>query len=289
LYRVQLFHRGDEVEPMGECVEDQRLGAMPDDVSRHVLWNGGEVRRAEVVKPVITERLPILMYHRVAPSGAAATARWRLAPEAFEEQLRYLRDAGFHSVTLDQWREAAQTKKPLPGRAVLLTFDDGYRDFAEYAWPLLKQYGFSAIMFLVAGKIGGTNDWDRAFGDEVELMDWEEILALQKEGVEFGCHTVTHAPLTGLSPVELVRELARSRAILEEKLKCPVDAMAYPYGDQDRAVQHLTGACGYTFGLSCRSGTARFQDSLLELPRIEVKGGMLLPDFVRELGCVTPA
>jgi peptidoglycan/xylan/chitin deacetylase (PgdA/CDA1 family) len=224
------------------------------------------------------------MYHRVAPEGAAATSRWRLTPEAFEEQLRYLRDAGFYSVTLDQWREAAQSKKPLPGRAVLLTFDDGYRDFAEHAWPLLKRYGFSAIVFLVAGRIGGTNEWDRAFGEEVELMGWEEILTLQKEGVEFGAHTVTHEPLTGLSPADAVRELVRSRALLERKLKCPVDAIAYPYGDQDRAVQHLTGACGYTYGLSCRPGTCRFQDSLLELPRIEVMGGMPLEGFVASLG-----
>ncbi|HEY1120695.1 MAG TPA: polysaccharide deacetylase family protein, partial [Haloferula sp.] len=283
LYRVQLFRRTDEtITP--ELIGDDRLGAMPEAVSRHVLWNGGEVRRAEEVKLASTYRLPILMYHRVAPEGAAATSRWRLTPEAFEEQLRYLRDAGFYSVTLDQWREAAHSKKPLPGRAVLLTFDDGYRDFAEHAWPLLKRYGFSAIVFLVAGRIGGTNEWDRAFGEEVELMDWEEILTLQQEGVEFGAHTVTHEPLTGLSPTDVVRELARSRALLEGKLKCPVDAIAYPYGDQDRAVQHLTGACGYTYGLSCRPGTCRFQDSLLELPRIEVMGGMPLQEFVVSLG-----
>ncbi|MEK7949565.1 trifunctional glycosyltransferase/class I SAM-dependent methyltransferase/polysaccharide deacetylase [Luteolibacter soli] len=285
LYRVLLFRRTDDASTIvPEFIEDDRLGEMPEAVSRHVLWNGGEVRRVEAAKLASTYRLPILMYHRVAPEGVEATSRWRVTPEAFEEQLRYLRDAGFYSVTLEQWREAAQAKKPLPGRAVLLTFDDGYRDFAEHAWPLLKRYGFTAIMFLVAGRIGGTNEWDRAFGEEVELMDWDEILRLQKEGVEFGAHTVTHEPLTGLSPTDLVRELVRSRAMLEAKLKYPVDAIAYPYGDQDRAVQHLTGACGYTFGLSCKPGTCRFQDSLLELPRIEVMGGMTLPEFVVSLG-----
>ena len=284
LYRVQLFQRTDDDGIIPEFIEAERLGSLPEAVSREVLWEGGEVSRDEGVKQVTTERLPILMYHRVAPEGAVATARWRLTPESFEEQLRYLRDAGFHSVTLEQWREAVHTKKPLPGRAVVLTFDDGYRDFAEYAWPLLKRYGFSAIMFLVAGRIGGTNDWDRAFGEEVGLMAWDEILALQKEGVEFGCHTVTHAPLTGLSPADVVRELARSRAILESKLKVPVDAIAYPYGDQDHGVQHLAGACGYTFGLSCRPGTCRFQDPLLELPRIEVMGSMTLQEFVVSLG-----
>lgn len=167
---------------------------------------------------------------------------------------------------------------------MLLTFDDGFRDFAEYAWPLLKRHGFSATVFLVADQIGKTNAWDHAFGEEVELMDWQEILRLQEEGVEFGSHTVSHAPLTGLSPADVVRECVRSRVMLEEKLKRPVDAIAYPYGDQDAAVRHLAGACGYTYGLTCRSARCRFEDSLLGLSRIEVPGGITLPEFVLSLG-----
>jgi peptidoglycan/xylan/chitin deacetylase (PgdA/CDA1 family) len=100
------------------------------------------------------------MYHQVAPSGAPRFPRYRVVPEAFEKQLQYLRDAGFRGVTLGEWREAMQRWEPLPGRAVLLTFDDGYLDSERYAWPLLRQHGFSAIAFLVADRVGGTNSWD---------------------------------------------------------------------------------------------------------------------------------
>ncbi len=223
------------------------------------------------------------MYHRVAPTGSTATARYRVTPEAFEAQLRYLRDAGFYSITLEDWRIAMATKTPLPGRAVLITFDDGYLDFFTYAWPLLKHYSFLATVFLAADEIGGTNHWDSFYGEEVPLLGWQGICQLQDEGVEFGSHSASHRPLTGLSLSEVVREGARSRALLQRKLGKSLQAFAYPYGDTDRVVQHLIGACGYVFGLSCRSGLSSFQESLLALPRIEVCGFDSLQEFVAKL------
>lgn len=233
---------------------------------------------------VKTDRLPILMYHRVAPDGAASLARYRVAPETFEEQLRYLRGSGYHSVSLEDWRIAMKNERPLPGRAVILTFDDGYVDFMTYAWPLLKRYGFSAIVFLVAEQIGGTNHWDRAYGEEVPLLAWEQIHRLRDEGVEFGSHSAMHRPLSALSPAEIVVEGARSRAILVRGLGLPVRAFAYPHGAEDKIAQHLIGACGYIFGLSCRQGLSGFFDPLLALPRVEVTGSDTLPEFISKLG-----
>jgi len=149
-------------------------------------------------------------------------------------------------------------RKGLLGRAILITFDDGYRDFLTYAWSLLKRYGFSATVFLVANEIGKSNQWDRVYGEEVPLLGWGEIRQLQSEGVEFGSHSATHQPLTGLSITDVVCEGIRSRAILERELQTPIRAFAYPYGDVDQVVQHLIGACGYVFGLSCRSGLSSF-------------------------------
>jgi peptidoglycan/xylan/chitin deacetylase (PgdA/CDA1 family) len=223
------------------------------------------------------------MYHRIAPEGAAALARYRLTPDVFEAQLRYLRDAGYYSIELPEWRAAKVLKRPLPGRAILLTFDDGYQDFATYAWPLLKQYGFTANVFLVAEAIGGTNHWDAAYGEVVPLMDWPDICRLRDEGVTFGAHSATHPPLTGLTSVEMVHEYTRSRAILEQELAVPVEAMSYPYGTTTAAVEHLAGACGYVYGLSCRFGPTSFNDSLLALPRFEVLSRDDLKAFIRKL------
>jgi peptidoglycan/xylan/chitin deacetylase (PgdA/CDA1 family) len=223
------------------------------------------------------------MYHRVVPTESPAMARYRVTPEAFEEQLQYLCDAGFYSITLEDWRLAMGERRPLPGRAVLITFDDDYHDFLTYAWPLLKRYGFSATVFLVTDAVGRANSWDHVNGDEVPLLGWQEIRQLRDEGVEFGSHSASHRPLIGLSHAEVVREGARSRAILGRELGVPIKAFAYPYGDVDQVVQHLIGACGYIYGLSCRRDLSSFQDSLLALPRIEVTGSDGLQKFIKQL------
>lgn len=227
------------------------------------------------VSSVVTRRLPILMYHRLAPGGSPSPGRYCVTPEAFEMQLSYLYKAGFYSVRLDDWRAAMEARRPLPGRAIHITFDDGYRDFSS-AWLVLKRYGFSATVFLIADKVGRS--------EEIPLLDWDEIRRLQEQGVEFGSHSASHPYFTALSHEELVRECVRSRTILERELGAPVLAIAYPYGDVDPVVQHLVGACGYVYGLTCEPRSSEFQDSALALPRLQVLGSDDMTRFAAKLG-----
>ncbi|HKH48912.1 MAG TPA: polysaccharide deacetylase family protein, partial [Thermoanaerobaculia bacterium] len=162
----------------------------------------------------------------------------------------------------------------------LITFDDSYRDFAEHAWPLLRDYGFSALVFLVADAVGDKNHWDEAHGERLPLLGWDEIRCLQARGIRFGSHTASHRPLTALSTAEAVRELARSRAALTRELGAPPDTIAYPHGAVDPVVQHLAGACGYAAGLTCRTARSGFDDPPLALPRLEVRGDAAFADFV---------
>jgi peptidoglycan/xylan/chitin deacetylase (PgdA/CDA1 family)/SAM-dependent methyltransferase len=237
-------------------------------------------QRSADVQAVVTDRLPILVYHRVAPADSPAMARHPVTPEAFEEQLQYLHDTGFYSVRLEEWHTAMEAHEPLPGRAVLITFDGGYLDFLTYAWPLLKQYDFSATVFLVADEIGMSSGWDRVYGEEIALLGWEAIHQIHDEGGEFGSLSASHRPLTALSLAEVVREGARSRVILSRGLGAPIYAFAYPYGEVDPVIEHLIGACGYVFGLSRRPVCSRYHDSPLALPRIEVTGSDGLLEFV---------
>lgn len=213
----------------------------------------------------VTEMLPILAYRRISPDGLEA-----ITPQVFEQHLQNLKQHGYYSASWEDWQSAKQAKTPLPGKAVLMTFDGGYLDFFQYAWPLLKRFDFTATVFLVAESIGKTNSWEKAEFEEVQLMGWPEIWQLRDAGIEFGSMSATHQPLTALSATEIVREAAKSRAILERGLEKPVKCFAYPYGDFAPVVAHLIGASGYTFGVSYRSSFSSFDDALLSLPRLQV-------------------
>ncbi|WP_373533611.1 sulfotransferase [Microcoleus sp.] len=214
--------------------------------------------------------LPILRYRHICPQLEGATMGYNITPEHFEKQLQYLSDHNFYSTTWEDWEKATTTGILLPGKPILITFDGGYIDFFNYAWPLLKRYGFKATVFLVAERIGTTNIWESADSPEVPLLGWSEICQLRDEGVEFGSLGATYQPLSSLSPTEIVQEALRSRFILEQRLGIPVKAFAYPYGDFDPVVQDLIGACGYTYGLSYLSGINDLDDSLLALRRIDL-------------------
>ena len=229
-----------------------------------------------------TRRPPILMYHSVAPDGPAALARYRLHPDRFEEQLRLLRDEGFRTAPLREVEAALRARRPLAGRTVTLTFDDGFGDFAEHAWPLLQAFGFTATVFVVTDRVGASNTWDAAFG-ELPLLDWEALRALARDGVEIGSHTCSHPRLTTLGVVEATLELARSRAALVERLGLRDVPLAYPYGDVDGAVRVLAGGCGYACAVTVEHRTAELVDDPLALPRLEVTGSESLEDFARSL------
>ena len=237
-----------------------------------IIWQKSPYREvSHSVKPQIfdndsvTEKLPILAYRRISPDGLNA-----ITPQVFEQQLQYLKENSYYSASWEDWQNAQLTKTPLPGKAVLLTFDSGYLDFFSYAFPLLKRFDFTATVFLVAESIGKTNSWEKAEFEQVQLMGWPEIRQLRDAGIEFGSMSATYQPLTALSPTEIVREAAKSRAILERGLGKSVRVFAYPYGNVDEIVAHLIGASGYSFGVSYRSSMSNFHDSLMSLPRIQV-------------------
>ncbi len=255
-----------------------------EEVGAHFRWlpaSGASRRHTD--ERAETWHLPILMYHRIADEGPSALDRWRVDTASFSRQLDYLADAGFRTVTLDEWRAAAERRTPLPGHAVVLTFDDGYVDFATNAWPLLEQHGFGAIVALVADRVGGVAEWDASYGEPAPLLDWPAIRDLAAKGVDFASHSVSHTPLTALSLDDAARECARSRLVLERELGRAVSTFVYPHGAHDPVVDHIAGGLGYVYGLSTEPGVARFRDRLLALPRREVTGDMSFGDFVRSL------
>jgi peptidoglycan/xylan/chitin deacetylase (PgdA/CDA1 family) len=217
-----------------------------------------------------TDSLPILMYHRVATDGPPGLKQWRVSPELFDAQMNALHRAGYQTIALAEWADALVEQRPVPGKRVLLTFDDGYSDFLSAAIPALQRYDFSATMFLVAERIGQTALWDASFGDCAPLMSWEEIKSLQAIGIEFGAHSCIHRKMTEMGSSELAEDTRRTRAILEEGLGVPVPTLAYPYGDQNESVRRVVGEVGTRAAVTTEQGISKLGDDLLRLPRIEI-------------------
>ena len=258
-------------EPIIQIPRENEL-PKPVFYAPEIIWQKSPIRAiTSSVKPQVvdsesvTEQLPIIAYRRISPDTSNA-----VTPQCLEQDLQYFKDNGYYTPTWEDWERAKLTKTPLPGQAVLLTFDGGHLDLLTYVFPLLKRFDFRATVFLVAESIGKTNSWEKAEFPEVPLMGWPEILQMQDAGIEFGSLSATHQALTALSPAEIVREGAKSRTILERGLGKSVKCFAYPYGEVDKIVEHLIGAIGYNFGVSYGSNFSSFDDSLMSLPRLQI-------------------
>lgn len=280
LYRIDRFRRDDTAQRQPVAAEAVPLAAgLTPEVARQVVWGGAEARRRDLQREETTRRIPVLMYHRIAEDGPLTLARFRVSPARFEAQLRALRRHGCHAIGSATLRWFLAAQQPLPGRPVLITFDDGYRDFLELAWPILRANDFTAEVFVPTDLVGQTASWDASHGEPAPLLDWEDLGALAREGVVFGSHLARHVDGRGMSSADLADELARSRAVLEARLGREVRSFAAPYGGLDERFARLAAACGYEIGFSTHPAAARLDDPPLMLPRIEVQGDWDLDAF----------
>jgi peptidoglycan/xylan/chitin deacetylase (PgdA/CDA1 family) len=292
-YRVQAYRRRERRRVLGRrgqrhdgSIERAASGEMSSDAAARYFPSGGGVRREQEPEQELAAadpKLPILMYHRVAEQGLPATARWRISPQDFERQLEFLRAGGYYSLTFEQWRAAANMRRPFPGKPVILTFDDGYTDFVDEVAPLLSRYGFRATVFIVSELVGKSNLWDAELGEPLALMGWEEIEQLAAEGIDFGSHSARHRPLVKLTQGELAEDLARSKRTLEERLGHTVTSISYPFGLHDATVESVAAACGYEYAVTTDEWRASWSDPLLALPRLEVRGTETLEEFAKML------
>jgi glycosyltransferase involved in cell wall biosynthesis/peptidoglycan/xylan/chitin deacetylase (PgdA/CDA1 family) len=281
LYRIDLYRR--EWVGLPELTPDIQEAPLDSplklEIERQIVWGGATVRRSEAIRNETTERIPVLMYHRVSSAGAVELARYRVYPHAFEQQLRFLRQQGYYTVSADTLLDAIRSGQSLQGRPIMLTFDDAYRDFYETAWPLLQRYDFTAQVFVVTKKVSGCADWDSGYGEPAPLMGWDEIEALSRSGVAFGSHLATHHAADCLSTEELLNEGASSRYELETRLKTEVHAVAFPFGIHSPRVINTLRLCGYQIGFTTSDGISSIRMDPMVLPRLEIMGSDSLEDF----------
>lgn len=209
-------------------------------------------------------RVPVLTYHSISDAAGPTC----IPLSVFQMQMATLADLGFEAMTLadfQAWRGGAGTGE----RRVLITFDDGFRDFADAAAPVMAQHGFASVVFLPTGKLGGREDWDSAPGEGRPLMDWTTVEGLSRSGVEFGGHSVMHRDLTRLSPADLDEEVAGSAKALTDHLGGPSLGFAPPFGRTNPQVAAAV-AKHYPLSFGTRLGRAGRDAPAADIPRIEM-------------------
>ncbi len=177
-------------------------------------------------------RLAVLGYHKVGPPAPGGWDTWYYVPErVFADQLAAVRECGWEPIDVAALLGALAGSRPLPERAALVTFDDGYRSVREFALPVLQRHACPAVLFVPTGFVGRTNEFDRGAEPEEPISDWPELSELARAGVSIQSHGVSHTTFSALSGAGRREELAASKAELERRLGEPVDLFAYPYGD----------------------------------------------------------
>ena len=216
------------------------------------------------VKP---RAIDILMYHSIA-DGRGPTC---IPPPVFREQIAILAEAGYAGVSLAEFLAWWRGERELPERSVVLTFDDGFEDFRKEAFPELKARGWTATIFLPAGRMGGSDDWEAhgGGGKARALMSWEAVAELARAGIDCGAHGVTHRDLTAL-PWKVARwEISGSKEMIERAGRCRVTSFAPPYGRTNKWVRSEMRRC-YLGAVGTGMGRAGLTSDVYQLPRVEM-------------------
>jgi peptidoglycan/xylan/chitin deacetylase (PgdA/CDA1 family) len=186
-------------------------------------------------------RLPVLLYHNVGAHPSGTYPGLTVPPERFQGQLRWLARQGFSGISALDWLSWLDERQPLPRRPILLTFDDGNADVAEFALPALQRLGWRATVFVASATVGGRSAWDEPEAAGQPIMSAADIRAWAGRGVEFGAHGATHCDLTRLDSDRLREEVVGGRDGLADLVGRPVTVFAYPYGSHNDEVRELVG------------------------------------------------
>ncbi len=209
-------------------------------------------------------RLPVLCYHEIAPT---ATTPLTTPVKDFALHMEHLRKEGYTPVTLEEARLFYWGAKKLPGKPILITFDDGYEGVYKYAVPILQRYKYKSVLFLVVGRVGQAKP--------IAHLTWDELKKMKDSGLwEFGSHTYDlhvylreRLQMGGIYPNQLLADLKKSRAVLKKKLGVDCTSFAWPYGRYDEATIQLAARAGFNMQFTIDFGATKTYEGSIRVKR----------------------
>lgn len=221
----------------------------------------------------------VLLYHQFVPAGVHIPPKlqWTINQDVFETEMKYLHDNGYHVIPMSDLLKFLKHQIGLPPNSVVITIDDGYKSAIVYAAPILKKYGFPWTFFIYPDFITTAEGKGAA--------SWNDLLALQADGVDIECHSMTHPQLPkhhqlikgvwhNFSPAEydqwLTNETAGAKAILEQRMGKPITCFAYPYGAYNKEVEAKVIAAGFEAIFTVADNPVRATTSMYSIGRYTI-------------------
>lgn len=215
----------------------------------------------------MAKKLKVLYYHEVVEKGQGFSYQ-KIEKEAFEQQMAYLQAEGYETLYF------SDLDKPLPAKAVIVSFDDGFRSVYENAAPIMEKYGIKGNVYLPTGYIG----------NDPHFMDWDMVQKLQEGSFEMQAHTHSHVDVRTLDEEALQEQIKASDELFREKLGFLPRAFCLPFGTYDRAsVKALRKTGRYDYILGSYYGDLRIGNKGRILPRIGVSNEDAMEDFAAKL------
>ncbi len=221
-----------------------------------------------------TVQIPILMYHSISAEQEKSHPYYHVntTPSIFDEQMRYLYNNKYSTINLPDLETIFEKKDS--SKYIVITFDDGFRDFYTDAFPILNKYNFSATVFLPTAFI---NHKRLSFKGK-ECLTWNEVRRLSKEGIIFGSHTVSHLHLYKLKENEIEEEMKTSKEKIETETNLKIESFSYPYAFPENKefeihLKKVLTTYGYKNGVSTIIGTADKSKDKYFYPRLPVNSG----------------
>lgn len=216
--------------------------------------------------------VPILMYHNINDQYDPANASVEMSQEDFREQMETLKEAGYTTITFEEYLDYDNGLAELPDKPIMINFDDGYLNNYTRAYPILKELGMKATIFVITGRMGMSG------GVTYPHFTWEQAKIMEDSGViDIESHTNFHNNLKDVSLETAIQELRKSKYLIQKNLGKDATVLAYPYGDFTEEVKQAAIDAGYLAAVKVKLGNPgvnRKGQDVYELKRLTVYGGM---------------
>ena len=174
--------------------------------------------------------------------------------------MAYLKENGYTTIAPGELYDSLANGTELPEKPVLITFDDGYEDNYQNAYPILKKYGFKATIFVITGFLDKQKNY----------LTWQQAQEMEQDGISIESHTVNHKSMTELTDDQLRDELVNSKKEIEKRLDKKVDFVAYPTGTYNLHIANLVKEAGYKAAFTIKYGNVDKASNVYALERVPV-------------------